>query len=73
MPSKNSRVKKTPTAKYEYPSRFGSHSSMIVKDNEDGTSTLKDEFGGYTTPNSRINSGLSDSNRYASDRIAGKL
>lgn len=55
--------------KYNYPSRFGSHKSMVVKDNSDGTVVCEDEFGEYTTFTNRIDSGLSDPNRYALDRV----
>jgi len=59
---------------YKFPSRFGSHSSMV---NEEKTSTLKDtslvvledEFGEYTTERNRLDSGLADPNRYALARI----
>jgi len=60
------------TVKYPYPSRFGSHKSMVVKENEDGTVVCLDEFGEYTTPKNRIDNGSSDPNRYAEKRI-GKL
>lgn len=58
--------------KYAYPSHYGSHKSMVVRENEDGTVVCQDEFGEYTTPKDRLDSGLSDPNRYATSRL-GKL
>ena len=60
------REKETP---YNYPSRFGSHASMVDKDRTDklGNPDLvvcKDEFGFYTTYKRRLDSGLADPNRY---------
>ena len=63
---------------YPYPSRFGSHRSMIVTTlsseadsiNEDtGVLCLEDEFGLYFTPTNRIDSGLADPNRYTESRL----
>ena len=63
-----------PSAKetYKFPSRFGTHANMVVKENEDGTVICLDEFGEYTTPKDRIDNGLADPNRYAESRL-GKL
>ena len=57
--------------KYPYPSRFGSHSSMIVHADSTLPSlvVLEDEHGLYTTDISRVDSGLSDSHRYAASRL----
>ena len=53
---------------YPYPSRFGSHKSMVVR--EDGENVVcVDEFGEYTTPKNRVDSGIADPNRYAENRI----
>jgi len=56
-------------AKYQYPSRFGSHRSMVLKDNEDGTVVCQDEFGEYTTTRDRLDNGCADPVRYALHRI----
>jgi len=51
---------------YPYPSRYGSHRSMMIPGSEDadGTVTCKDEFGDYETHIDRLDSGLADSNRW---------
>lgn len=55
--------------KYEFPSRFGSHSSMIVKDDKGIEKTcenlvvLKDENGEYSTERKYLDTGLVDPNR----------
>jgi hypothetical protein len=54
---------------YPYPSRFGSHASMVVKDNEDGTVVCADEFGEYTTSKSRLDDRQADSLRYTEKRL----
>jgi len=59
---------------YKYPSRFGSHSSMI---DETATAELAngnlivcaDDYGTYTTERDRLDTGLADPNRYTSDRV----
>lgn len=56
-------------ATYKYPSYFGSHRSMVVKENEDGTVVCEDEFGQYTTDAKRLDSGMSDPNRYKTERL----
>jgi len=56
-------------ATYKYPSRFGSHLSMVVEENSDGTVILQDEFGIYTTETTRLDNGLADPNRYNSERL----
>jgi hypothetical protein len=48
------------TKKYSYPSLYGSHASMVVKDNGDGTVVCEDEFGQYTTEKGRIDNGRAD-------------
>jgi len=68
------RVTPVKTERYPYPSRFGSHSSMIDEektgelDSEDSV-VLKDEFGFYTTQRKTLDNGLSDPKRYRTDRI----
>jgi len=57
-----SKETKKDTKVYEYPSRFGSHSSMVVR--EDGDSIIcKDEFGEYKTERLRLDVGA-DPNRW---------
>jgi class 3 adenylate cyclase len=56
---------------YPYPSRFGSHTSMVVAENEDGTVKCKDEFGDYITFKNRLDDNCADSNRYAESRLVG--
>ena len=48
---------------YAFPSRFGSHSSMVIKTLED-TVICKDEFGEYETKASRLDDGTADPNRW---------
>lgn len=55
--------------KYLYPSRFGSHKSMVIEENADGTVILADEFGIYTTTKDRLDDGVADPKRYAESRI----
>ena len=50
--------------KYMYPSRFGSHQTMVIKTNEDGTVVCKDEYGEYTTMSKRLDNGAADPNRW---------
>jgi len=49
---------------YSYPTRFGSHKSMIVKELENGKVVCKDEFGEYTTSFSRCDDGTADPSRW---------
>ena len=52
---------------YLFPSRYGSHKSMVIK--EDGEIvTCKDEYGEYKTSKDRLDTGGADPNRYASSR-----
>lgn len=63
---------------YGFPSRFGSHSSMLATEQGDiNTPDEKyvacvDEYGRYITERSRLDTGLADPNRYAINRL-GKL
>ena len=68
---RNIPVKQT---SYEYPTRFGSHSSMIDEEktgelNDDQRVVLQDEHGYYTTYKNKLDSGLADPNRYRGDRL----
>lgn len=56
---------------YPYPSRYGSHLTMVVSENGD-TVTCEDEFGKYSTKKGYLDSGLTDPNRTATSRL-GKL
>jgi hypothetical protein len=63
--------------KYKYPSRFGSHSSMINYDettklNDIDRIVLTDEFGDYITYRENIDRPETDQNRCRSSRL-GKL
>jgi hypothetical protein len=55
--------------KYPHPTRFGSHASMMVKDNGDGTVVCADEFGEYITEKIRLDNGSADPNRYQENRL----
>ena len=67
-------MKTTVKEDYLYPSKYGSHSSMI---NEEETESLtdknlvvcQDDVGNYTTSRDRLDTGLADPNRYHSDRF----
>jgi hypothetical protein len=53
---------------YPYPSRFGSHKIMVVR--EEGENVVcVDEFGEYTTNKQRLDDGIADPKRYAEKRI----
>ena len=59
---------------YKYPTRFGSHSSMIDEEktgelNDGQKVVLEDEHGYYTTGRERLDSGLADPNRYKGGRL----
>jgi hypothetical protein len=71
------RQKQMPTKKeaYPYPTRYGSHSSMVDEDkteelSEDGAVVLKDEHGYYKTYANRIDTGLADPKRYGTSRLS---
>jgi hypothetical protein len=62
---------------YRYPSRFGSHSSMIdtleTPRLDDPTKVvIADEYGIYTTERRNLDTGMADPARYAESRL-GKL
>ena len=48
---------------YPYPSRFGSHKSMVVSEHGDKV-ICKDEFGEYRTFVNRLDNGLADPKRH---------
>ena len=49
---------------YPYPSRYGSHRSMVIS--KDGDKVVcKDEFGEYETTVGRLDNGLADPRRYS--------
>lgn len=60
---------KEKAVKYQYPSYFGSHSSMVVEDCGENHVVCEDEHGKYLTERWRINSGLADPNRCAQHRL----
>jgi len=50
------------------PSRYGSHSSMVVRELEGGRVVCQDDVGEYTTLKSRLDNGMADPNRYSTSR-----
>ena len=58
----------TQKSEYPYPSRFGTHKSMVVREDGD-TVVCADEHGEYVTPKNRVDNGLADPSRYAESRI----
>lgn len=60
------------TPKYAFPSRFGSHKSMQIKEIDDTYVVCLDEFGEYITDRKNLDSGLTDVSRCAQSRL-GKL
>lgn len=66
--------KKEKAAGYLYPSRFGSHKSMIMAEESKALDrpdqvVLQDEFGLYTTFINRLDNGEADPRRYAESRL----
>jgi len=64
--------------KYPYPTRFGSHKSMVVestpeelKDLAEDEVICQDEFGRYKTQAKRLDNGQSDGFRFDSHRLKG--
>lgn len=53
-------------SRYPYPSRFGSHSSMIQDspENNDKYCVCLDEHGSYLTERAKLDNGMADPNRY---------
>ena len=65
--AKTTRTYKVSVTKYDFPSRFGSHSSMINENApavKPGFVVLTDEYGDYVTEVSNLDNGLADKNRY---------
>ena len=63
---------------YAFPSRFGSHLSMLNINKNSLTTTngnviLTDKHGDYETHCSRLDSGLADPNRYGNVKRLSKL
>ncbi len=56
---------------YQYPSRFGSHKSMLIHDKpaQPGFILCGDEYGDYYTEEYRLDNGLADPNRTAQSRL----
>ena len=59
---------------YAYPSRYGSHSSMVDEEKTNQLSSedevvIKDELGFYTTKRSLLDTGLADPKRYSTNRV----
>ena len=48
------------------PSRYGSHTSMVVRELDDGRVVCRDDIGEYETFKDRLDNGLTDSNRTSS-------
>ncbi len=58
---------------YSFPSRFGTHSSMVDETKSDDQNCYAtDEFGSYITRREYVDSGLADPIRTATSRL-GKL
>lgn len=70
------KIKKEKTEKYklEYPSRYGSHASMIDEAatadmNDPNKVVCKAELGLYITERNRLDNGLADPNRYTTANL----
>ena len=65
-------VVKQKVEKYQTPSEYGSHASMVEEgtEAEDGWIVLRDEKGLYSTSVDRLDTGLADPRRYNSNRVA---
>ena len=55
--------------KYAYPSRFGSHKSMQVKELGEGKVLCEDEHGQYITESKYLDKNTTDPNRCAESRL----
>lgn len=65
---------KTKKIEPEFPSVFGSHTSMIDADEtakltDPNLVAIRDEHGVYITERKRLDTGLADPNRYVSSRL----
>lgn len=70
----NPTTTKKEKVKYDLPSRFGTHKSMLVGEPDaDGNVTAKDEYGEYRTNMKLVDTGLVDWNRASGKRLEGKL
>ena len=72
--NKRRYVGPTKQEKYLYPSRFGSHSSMIDEEktfelNDENKVVLLDEHGYYITSRDRLDNGISDPRRADGRRL----
>lgn len=61
---------------YEYPTRFGSHASMIDEEatkvlSDENKVVCNDELGSYTTERKYLDCGMADLNRYKRFKING--
>lgn len=65
--SKNNRKPSLKGELYPFPSRFGSHASMLVNEHDwslqPGEVLLEDEYGQYVTTAACLDNGLTDPNR----------
>lgn len=61
---------KKEVSNYKYPSRFGSHKTMVVSGPDDkGMVECEDEFGIYSTHQSNLDSGFCDPKRTSQRRL----
>ena len=63
-----------PPEPYKYPTRYGSHSSMVNEEkteelNCENKVVIEDEHGYYITDTNRLDNGLADPKRYNSTRL----
>ena len=70
---KKNKKWKAPVKEFEslYPSRYGSHASMVVsnaKPVDDALVICLDEKGAYITEKQRLDTGIADSKRWAGQR-----
>tara|TARA_B100000749_G_C18410295_1_gene458776 strand:+ start:1020 stop:1265 length:246 start_codon:yes stop_codon:yes gene_type:complete len=77
MPPRQIRRRVVPqkSEKYPYPSRYGSHSSMIDEEKTEELSdknlvVLEDEHGYYITSRKKLDSGFADPKRYEFSRLS---
>lgn len=72
--AKNKKIQVDEKKVSNFPSHYGSHSSMIDKKateelNDPTKVVLIDDSGSYLTERSRVDNGLADSNRYSGREI----
>lgn len=68
-------MSKKEVSNYKYPSRFGSHASMInqaatAELNDPDLVVLTDEFGNYSTYKNRLDNGFADPKRFNENRLS---